>query len=234
LERPEISIVIPVFRAAKVLEKNLPVLSAWLKDSQITSEIIVVDDGSENQSETKSVAEKFGAGFLALPVNRGKGAAVRLGMAKCTGGFHFFTDADIPFEPEALGRMLMALKGEHDLSIGDRGLSESVYFEDVSSTRKWGSRLYTYLVTRFITGGISDTQCGLKGFRSAVAKDLFTNAKLNGFALDVELIYLALRRNYRIHQAWVRLRSTDGNSVRLWKHGWTMLIDLLKIRFRRR
>jgi dolichyl-phosphate beta-glucosyltransferase len=231
LEKPKISIVIPVFNAAVALEANLPVLLNWLRQVGLTFECIVVDDGSDRQAETRVVAERAGVQFLALSQNRGKGAAVREGMRHCRGEFHFFTDADIPFEPEVFNRMLSALEEGFDLCIGDRGLAESVYFEDVSSVRRWGSRLYTWMVTRFITGGISDTQCGLKGFRAAVARDLFENSRINGFALDVELIFLALHRKYRINRVWVKLRSTDGNSVRVWKHGWVMLVDLMKIRF---
>ena len=83
---------------------------------------------------------------------------------------------------------------------------------------------------RFITTGITDTQCGLKGFRKEVAQDIFGVSLINSFTFDVELIYIALKRNYDIKKVPVTLRSQDGNSVNVFKHAIGMALDLLKIK----
>ena len=114
--------------------------------------------------------------------------------------------------------------------IGDRGLKESNYFNKISSKRRFGSGFFTFIVGRFITTGISDTQCGLKGFKREIAKDLFSVSRIKGFTFDVELMYISLKRNYDIKKIPVSLRSQEGNSVNVLKHGFKMVVDLFVIK----
>jgi dolichyl-phosphate beta-glucosyltransferase len=109
-------------------------------------------------------------------------------------------------------------------------LDESNYFNEISAKRRFGSGFFTFIVGRFITTGISDTQCGLKGFRAAVADDLFRASRINGFTFDVELMYISLKRNYDIKKIPVSLRSQDGSSVSVLRHGFGMVLDLLRIK----
>jgi dolichyl-phosphate beta-glucosyltransferase len=111
-------------------------------------------------------------------------------------------------------------------------LPESKYFSKIKGARKLGSSIFTFFVGRFITTGFSDTQCGIKGFRGKVADDLFSVAKLNGFAFDVEILYIALKRNYDIKRLPVHFRSThDDSSVSLMRHAPGMLVDLFRIKW---
>jgi dolichyl-phosphate beta-glucosyltransferase len=227
-----LSIVIPAFRSSSVLAKNLPVLFDWIQKQSFLTEVILVNDGSQDHGATRSVADAFGCAYVELETNQGKGAAVRAGMLRAAGDFRFFTDADIPFDCAALETFLHYLEmKEFDLAVGDRGLAESDYFSRVSNHRRFGSGFFTFLVGRFVTTGFSDTQCGLKGFKAAVAEDLFGVARINGFAFDVELIYVALKRNYDIKKLPVTLRSQDGGSVSVLRHGWRMVLDLFAIKW---
>lgn len=223
----KLSIVIPSYRSAKVLENNLPYLLLFLQEQNYASEVIIVDDGSKDSGATERVAIQHNCSYLAYPENRGKGFAVRTGMAVAQGDICIFTDADIPFETSAIEAIIHAIQvKEFDVVIGDRGLQASNYFTKISSQRRLGSGFFTFIVGRFITTGISDTQCGLKGFRKNVAADLFGKSRINGFTFDVELVYISLKRNYDIKKIPVNLRSQDGNSVNIFKHGFKMVLDL--------
>jgi len=227
----KISIIIPSYRSAKALENNLPYLMNFLQESGKDAEVLVVDDGSQDEGATQKVVEQNKCIYLRYPENKGKGNAVRYGMKHAQGEICIFTDADIPFEPEAIDSILHYIEfKEYHLVIGDRGLEESDYFNKISNHRRFGSGIFTFIVGRFITTGISDTQCGLKGFRKDVAEDLFGVSMINGFTFDVELIYISLKRNYDIKKIPVSLRSQEGNSVSVLKHGFGMLLDLFIIK----
>lgn len=226
-----VSIIIPSYRNAAIVRQNLPILQAHLEEKKYTYEIILVDDGSNDGNQTRQVAAELGCRFEENPVNTGKGAAVRRGMLAAKGQFLLFTDADIPFETEAIDKFLYYLDfKEFDLVIGDRTLPESDYFDGITRSRKLGSQIFSFIVGRFVVTGMFDTQCGLKGFRRAIAMDIFGVAQINRFAFDVELIYIALKRNYDIKRLPVRLRSTEGNSVSLLRHAGNMLYDIFSIK----
>ena len=154
-------------------------------------------------------------------------------MLEAKGDFRIFTDADIPFDFEAIEKVVFYLKEkEFDVVIGDRRLPESKYFKKIKGRRKLASTIFTGFVGRFVTTGFSDTQCGLKGFSARVADDLFSVSRINGFAFDVELLYIALKRNYDIKRVPVHFRSNqDESSVSLLKHAPGMLGDLFKIKW---
>lgn len=230
--QPYLSIVIPSYRSAGVLAANLPVLLEHLGQKSYAWEVLVVDDGSGDGGETEKAVQALGCTFLANPVNMGKGAAVRRGMHHATGQFRLFTDADIPFETEAIDRFVHYLDfKEFDIVIGDRTLPDSHYYDRITSGRNRASKIFSFVVGRFVTTGVPDTQCGLKGFRAAVADDIFSVAILDRFAFDVELMYIALKRNYDIKRLPVTLRSSDGSSVSVLRHSLQMLTDLLRIKW---
>jgi dolichyl-phosphate beta-glucosyltransferase len=226
-----ISFIIPSYKSSEALDKNLPYLLNYVDEKKLEYEILVVDDGSEDNDSTKLVVEKHNCKYLTYPKNKGKGGAVKHGMLNAIGDIKIFTDADIPFESSSYDLLLKSiLTQDFDVVIGDRTLEDSVYFSEISSKRKMGSNFYTFFVGRIITTGIFDTQCGLKAFKKEVADDLFKVSRVNSFAFDVEVIYLALKRNYSIRKIPVKLRSQEGDSVSLLKHAPGMLLDLFKIK----
>lgn len=226
-----LSIILPSYQGSEILSRNLPLLVDYLNKKNIEYEIIVVDDGSDDGGATRHVAENYHCIFLQNERNMGKGAAVRKGMLHAKGEYRIFTDADIPFELDAFEQFLRYLDfKEFDVVIGDRTLPESAYFTEISKTRKFGSNFFSFLVGRFVTGGMPDTQCGLKGFKAAVAEDLFSVSKINGFAFDVELLYIALKRNYDVKRLPVRLRTNETSTIRLAKEGIKMFADILTLK----
>ena len=229
----KLSIVLPSYKDAELLRSQLPVFIDWLNAKIGSYELIIVDDGSDDAGATENIAKENQVIFIRQEKNSGKGAAVRKGMLAAKGEYRIFTDADIPFEFEAIKNFLHYIKDkEFDIAIGDRRLPESNYFSKIKGARKVGSNIFTFFVGRFITTGFSDTQCGIKGFKGKVADDLFSVARLNGFAFDVEILYIALKRNYDIKRLPVHFRSNhDDSSVSLMRHAPGMLMDLFRIKW---
>jgi dolichyl-phosphate beta-glucosyltransferase len=227
-----LSVVVPAYRSAGILERNLPVLLSYLQKQDYSWEVIVVDDGSNDHGETEGVCKKLGCMFCCNEKNLGKGAAVRTGMKAARGQFRIFTDADIPYELDAISAMLRYLDfKEFQLVIGDRNLKGSLYLEEISGLRKFTSIFFTRFVGTIVTANFFDTQCGLKGFRGDVADFIFKHARINGFAFDVDLLYIALKQNFEIKRIPVRLMSnSEKSTVRVVKHGMTMFFDLFKIK----
>ena len=227
-----LSVIIPSYNSAAVLKNNLPYLINYLKEKKYDYEILVVDDGSNDGGQTRQVAEELGCTYLQNEKNTGKGESVRKGMLAANGKFRIFTDADIPFYAEAIEQFLHYMdEKEFHLAIGDRTLNESTYFNSKSGLRNLASKSFSFFVGRFVAGGMFDTQCGIKGFRAEVAEDIFSVSRIKGFTFDVELLYIALKRNYDIKRLPVTLRSQEGQSVKLLLHSFTMVADLIRIKF---
>ncbi|MBW8051645.1 MAG: glycosyltransferase [Cytophagales bacterium] len=226
-----LSIIIPSFKGSTVLKNQLPGFIKYLENKKINYEIIIVDDGSKDGGKTQQIAKDFGCLYFENKKNMGKGAAVKLGMLNAKGDFRIYTDVDIPFEYSAIERFLYYLDfKEFDLAIGDRTLPESTYFSEIPAIRRIGSAIFTFIIGRFITTGMFDTQCGLKGFRGNVAEDLFSVSRINGFAFDAELLYVSLKRNYDIKRLPVKFRNQEGSSVSYLIHGIEILKDLVLLK----
>lgn len=228
---PQLSIVLPCYNGADFARENVPLLQRYLDEKGIDNEIIIVDDGSDDQSATRRAVQELGCRYEELHPNKGKGAAVRRGMLSAKGKYRIYTDIDIPYELDCIDKFLYYLKvKEFHLVAGDRTLPESSYFKEIPIMRRVSSQIFSKITGGLITGGWYDTQCGIKGFQAAVAQDLFGVGRINRFAFDVELLYIALKRNYDIKRMPVRLRSNETSTVRVLIDGMTMVKDVGNIR----
>jgi dolichyl-phosphate beta-glucosyltransferase len=232
----KLSLIIPIFNAEAFILDTLKRLTEWKKKINYSVQIILVNDGSndstnlivDNYINTKDSSIET----VSYKLNQGKGYAVKNGMLAAIGKYRIFTDADIPFGFEILDNILYYLDfKEFDLVIGDRTLPGSNYVTEIPQIRKVGSCIFSFIVGRFVAGGHFDTQCGIKGFSAAAASDLFSVSKINGFAFDVELLYISLKRNYDIKRIPVVLSRQKGSSVAILRHGLLMFIDLYKIKW---
>jgi dolichyl-phosphate beta-glucosyltransferase len=227
-----LSIIVPSYKGASILLNQLPGFIGYLKSQNLKHEIIIVDDGSDDAGQTKQVAKVLGCTYLENKKNQGKGASVRKGVLAAKGDYICFTDVDIPFDFADYLKFYDHLKNkDFDIVVGDRTLPQSTYFTKISTTRKLGSDLFSALVSNFFTNGLHDTQCGMKAFRRDVAMDLFSIARVNRFAFDVELISIAVKRNYSIKRLPVTFRCNESKSVKVIRHGIGMLFDLVRIQF---
>jgi dolichyl-phosphate beta-glucosyltransferase len=227
----DLSIVLPCYRASTAARAAVEELRTFLEPTPWTWEIIVVDDGSGEGPDAMRLPHDDRVRLVALPRNSGKGAAVRAGILAARGRARVFTDVDLPYEPELI---LVAteclLRHRYHVVVGDRSLPGSSYASELSAARRLSTRIFGWLVGRVITGGFFDTQCGFKGFRADVARELFALSRLDRFAFDVELIYLALAFRLDIKRIPVRVRPQVRSSVRLVRDSVQMLGDLCRIK----
>lgn len=228
----DLSVILPCHNAAAIVVRSVRALTGYL-DSVLSSwEIIIVDDG-DNDFASTPLPRLPNLHLLRHPRNLGKGAAVRTGMLAARGKVRVFTDADLPYDRELipLMRELITTRGFH-LVIGDRTLPGSVYAEATSLSRRALSGIASRLIGTLVTGGFFDTQCGIKAVRGDVADELFRLVRINRFAFEVEVVYLALKHGLDVKRVPVRLRRNLGSSVHPIRDSIRAAWDILAIKAR--
>ena len=225
----ELSVILPTYNAAGHIGSSVNQLLAFLEEHGIAGEIIVVDDGSSDGT-AGVVPVNDRVRVVRLEENRGKGAAIRAGMQQATGSIRAFTDADLPYgtDPFLLARRYIGERGFHAVA-GDRTLPGSSYQHE-GLLRRSVSAAAGLIFRTLVTGGIYDTQCGFKAFRGDVAAELFRISRIDGFAVDVELIYLLLKHRLDIKRVPVRLRFNAGSSVHVVRDSLRAGVDILSMR----
>jgi len=230
-----LSIIIPAHNEADRILPYLQNIVAHMRAREHSYEVLVVDDGSTDA--TASVVAAFsrsasGVQLLRLPMRRGKGAAVRRGMQAAVGEFRLFTDADGATPIEELARLEKAMEQGVDLAIGSRALASRLpdFVVQARLYRTVLGGVFNQAVRLGGIQGISDTQCGFKLFRRAVADDLFAVSTVEGYGFDLELLYVAQRRGYRIAEIPVNWADQPGSKVRVLRDGFTMMRELAIIR----
>lgn len=172
-----------------------------------------------------------GVTLVRLPTNLGKGGAVRAGVERAHGEYVVLTDSELPFTLEPLEKTLAWLAQDADIVIGDRLHPESACAVRVGPLRRLSSAVYTLLVNHLLGLDYADTQCGYKGYRAAVAKDMFGRLRVTSFAFDAELLLRAQRSGYRVRRQPLKLVHDEDSSVRLARHAPRMLLDVLWLAF---
>ena len=232
-----LSVVVPAYREAGVIGETLAALRAGLSGVAPGDalELIVVDDGSDDRTVER--ARAAGADrVIALGRNRGKGAAVRAGMLAAAGEAVVFTDADLQYPPDRIVNVLGRLEGETGAVVARRGRSGK------APLRRLGTHAVSRLARSLVLGGVAadselgaDTQCGLKAFRRAVARDVFGRCRVDRFGFDVEVLLLLTLLGVPVAVETVEATSTPRrSSVRVLRDGAAILRDLLRIRRRLR
>jgi glycosyltransferase involved in cell wall biosynthesis len=224
----ELSLVFPCFNEAERLPQTLAAYLAELPRQPGAVEVLVVDDGSTDQ--TFAVAQAIAAQDDRVRVirsqpNHGKGHGVRTGVLQATGALIVFTDADGSYGPGEVARVTAAL-ADAPVAIGSRPAG----WATGPTARQLASRLFNRAIQALLGLPFGDTQCGLKGFRRHAALELFGRARLDGFAFDVELLFLARRLGLGVIEVCVRAEVRDGSKVQLVVHALGMLRDVLRVR----
>lgn len=232
-----LSVVLPCYRAPSLAIRSANALSSFLEGRIPSWEVIVVDDGGADFPASPFENEPGRTGsvrLIQLAENRGKGAAVAAGMRAATGAVRVFTDVDLPYgmAPILLVESIIRKRGIH-VVIGDRTFPQSRYSVDLPLMRRAASRVFSLLTATLVTGGFFDTQCGLKGFRGDIAEALFAMQRLERFAFDVELLYLALTYGLEIKRIPVVLEENRTSSVRIGRDALRSCADLARLRVNR-
>ncbi|HEY3941300.1 MAG TPA: glycosyltransferase [Acidimicrobiales bacterium] len=226
-----LSIVVPAFNEAGRLADGIERLDKAIADGAVdpvSTEVVLVDDGSTDG--TASVAADLLAHLPHTQIvrserNRGKGGAIRLGVGRAQGLSVAFTDADMAIDPDQFPLLVEALYTAH-VAIGARTLKGS-RAEGDSTRRKVMGRVFNRLVNGLTGLELGDTQCGFKGFRSSVARLLFHCTGIDGFAFDVEVLYVARQLGLTIAQVPVRWRNISGTRVRPLVDPVAMALDIV-------
>ncbi|MFP3906200.1 MAG: glycosyltransferase [Acidimicrobiales bacterium] len=228
-----LSVVVPAYDEGEVIAATVTEILAVLGDLDGGMELVVVDDGSTDR--TSAAAAQAGAHqVITLEHNSGKGAAVRAGALAAKGRTVVFTDADLAYAPDQVLPLLAEVEAGWDMVVGSRHIAGSTTEVPASWLRRVGGRAINLLVRLVLAGDHADTQCGLKAFRRDVAALLFGDARVDGFAFDVELFALAERHRLSVLESPVRVVNSTGSSVRLTRDTAVLVLDLLRISWRLR
>jgi glycosyltransferase involved in cell wall biosynthesis len=222
----KVSVVIPAYNEARRLPATLIAWRGFLEGQSFDSELIVVDDGSRD--DTASVARTGGATVLELKPNRGKGGAVKAGMLAATGDAIAYADADLNIGPQHLLQALRLLDEGADLVTGRRSLSE--YGSAEGPLRLAAGGLVQVTRRVLVIRSIQDTQCGFKVFRRDLARAVFSKTRVTSFAFDIEVLFLAKQLGARIVEMPVTTTFRAESTFNLRKHLPRFLEDIVQIR----
>jgi dolichyl-phosphate beta-glucosyltransferase len=233
--RPRLAVVIPAYNEEPRLLRTLTRCAEYFDSQPYSYRVTIVSDGSTDG--TNRIANEFAARhehfrLLAYEPNRGKGYAVRKGMTQVEGDLQLFADADLATPIEEVEKVWAALDEGADIAIGSRPLRESQLVVRQPFYREWLGRAFNRFVQLLGVPGIHDTQCGFKLFKRDAAHDVFERCTYNGFSFDIEALYIARLRGYRIAEVPIVWAHQPGSKVSLLRDGVRMTWDLVKLRMR--
>lgn len=224
------SIIIPAYNEEDRIEDSLKKIIEYTDVENIDVEIIVVDDGSKDN--TVKIVSSFGDKVRVIKQikNQGKGAAVRRGMLEAKGDFRVFSDADLSTPIYELKKLIEFNEKGFDVCIGSRAVDASMIKEHQPWYREMMGKTFNHIVQLLVVKGIKDTQCGFKGFSKLAAEKIFSKAKIDGFAFDVELVFLAGKLNFKIAEIPVEWYNDERSKVNPITDSSRMFYEILKIR----
>ena len=231
---PAVSVVLPAYQAAHLVGTAVTEISAALGGHEALDgplEIVVVDDGSTDG--TAEAARRAGADVVvSQESNRGKGAAVRAGMLAASGRLRLFTDVDLAYPPGQLTSLIDALRDGADVALGNRRHTEARTISPAPPARAFASRMFNAFTRLVLLRRYRDTQCGFKGFTADAAQEIFGRAVIDGFAFDVEVLYLVEHLELTAAEVPVTVDHSADTTVRLVAQSLRVVADIGRIRHR--
>jgi dolichyl-phosphate beta-glucosyltransferase len=240
VEKPYLSLIIPAYNEGQRLPDSLKKVDDYIAQAPFSLEVIVVDDGSSDDTNSLVQSWTQGKSFAQVAhhgVNMGKGAAVQTGVKLAQGRFILFSDADLSTPLEEVHTLLPfvdpALGGKDVQSgaIASRRLKGAQLLQRQPFYREASGRIFSLLVRVVAVRGFLDTQCGFKLFEHDAAKNIFSKLTIKRFGFDVEVIYIAIRKlGLRLKEVPVIWVDSKNTKVRLVRDSFRMFLDLLWIR----
>lgn len=230
-EAPLLSIVIPVHNEEQRLPVALQAIDDFLAGQSYTAEVVIVENGSVDN--TVEVARRFAEArpYVRLFVEdaRGKGLAVRRGMIEACGQYRFMADVDFSMPVEEISNFLPPKLEGYDIAIGSREMPDSVRYDEPFHRHLMG-RVLNWIVKLFAVPDFEDTQCGFKCFTAHVAQDIFPLQRMNGIGFDVEALFIAKKRGYKVVEVPINWYFDADSRMRLFKDSLAILKEIFEIR----
>ena len=233
----DLSVIIPVFEESKKISGDIKAASKFLKTNLMSGEIIIVDDGSCDDTATVAkdieIPPNISLQVIRYPVHKGKGYAVRTGIKKSKGDIVLFIDSGlcVPYDNVLIGLQLLK-DGECDIAHGSRFLPESRILRPHTWSRRLSSVTFRKILffALNIPSEFTDTQCGLKMYRGDVARELYGQCMTDGFMFDIEIILRAVKQGYRIKEFPIEWTADLDSRLSLMRVPWRVWSEWIRIK----
>jgi glycosyltransferase involved in cell wall biosynthesis len=229
-DTPFLSLVIPAHNEESRLPGTLEQVFAFLEKQEYSAEVVVVENGSMDR--TLDIAQGFTGRHPNLNVihtdERGKGLAVKRGMLEACGTYRFFADADFSMPIDEINRFLPPALPDFDIAIASRETAGAIRYGE-PFRRHLSGRVFNALIRLVVLPGLEDTQCGFKCFHAPVVEDIFPRQTMPGWSFDVEVLFIARRKGYRVQEIGVPWYFNPGTKVSLVRDSLRMAVDLFTI-----
>lgn len=231
----KVSIVIPAYNESAVIRETMTSLDNWCRDNLADYEIVIVSDGSRDNT-WDIVKNELAKGHIidaGYGDNRGKGGALKAGVAASTGDIVVTTDCDLAYGCDVIGEAVQIMENDTRIKvlIGSRSKARNG-FEGYPLIRKLASKVYFKLLAFYSGLKVSDSQCGFKCYETETAKMLFSNLESKGFAFDLEILLRAKNSKIDIHEMPVKIKNHGNSKINIFKETFRMLSEATEIKRR--
>lgn len=228
------SIVIPAYNESARISATLERVLAYVAKQGWDTEVIVVNDGSRD--DTAEIVRKFSQThphlrLLENPGNRGKGYSVRNGMLQASGDILLFSDADLSSPIEEAEKLFAAIAGGADIAIASRWLQTEVQTQRQPFYRQLFGRIFNLMLRASLGLKFKDTQCGFKAFTRPAALAIFPLQRIERWAFDPELLYIARKKGFKVAEVPTSWAHSEGTRISPLRDGPRMFVEMLKIRW---
>jgi dolichyl-phosphate beta-glucosyltransferase len=231
MERPFLSVVVPAYNEERRLPETLPRIVDFLRAQTYPCEVIVVDDGSTDGTAdvVEGIAAEAPSVRLIKNEHRGKGYAVKTGVLAAGGDYIFLCDADLSMPIEEVANFLPPALEEYDVAIGSREVEGARRYDEPGLRHLMG-RVFNTLVRLLAVRGFQDTQAGFKCFARQAAQEMFPYQTMDGFGFDVEILFIAQKRGYRIVEVPINWYYMSNSRVSPVSDSVRMFREILQVR----
>ncbi|APG26979.1 hypothetical protein A7E78_03505 [Syntrophotalea acetylenivorans] len=228
-----LSVIVPAYNEQNRIIHSLPKLLREVERRFLDFEIIIVDDGSND--DTAKIVKKFTAinkkvRLISYRHNMGKGHAVRTGVLAAKKDYVLYCDADLSTPFREVRKLLKAIDDGCDIAIGSRARKDTRILKRQPVYRVLMGKTFNKIVKLLAVSEINDTQCGFKCFKAAIALDIFKDCYIDGFSFDVEMLYIAKKRDFKVKEVGVLWTNDTQSKVHPIYHSLQMFKDLVIIR----
>ncbi|WP_348268967.1 glycosyltransferase family 2 protein [Edaphobacter paludis] len=233
MSHPQLSIVIPAYNEGARIEAALERVTSCVAAQGWDAEILVVDDGSKD--DTAAIVQRWMENYPRLhlvqnPGNKGKGYSVRNGLLQAAGEIVMFTDADLSAPMEEAERLIAALAAGADVAIGSRWMDRTRQTIHQPLYRQFFGRCFNWITRTVMNLPFKDTQCGFKAFKRPAAQVIFRLQTIERWGFDPEILFIARKLKYVVREVPVTWGHDERSRMSYLKDGLKMLEDMAKIR----